>query len=73
MVLLADASADDVPVVIERIEQELALATESQGLTFSTGVVEREPCSDVDLAMLVDAADRQMYQQKVLRRLRQDG
>jgi diguanylate cyclase (GGDEF)-like protein len=73
VVLLTDTAADEVPAIIDRMRRELADdAAAPPVAAFSTGVVERPPGTDSTLADLVSAADREMYQQKVLRRLRRD-
>jgi diguanylate cyclase (GGDEF)-like protein/PAS domain S-box-containing protein len=70
-VVLLDARADELAAVVDRIRHELdADGDAPAGLTFSTGVVERVPGMEASLADLIDAADRDMYQQKVLSRLK---
>jgi diguanylate cyclase (GGDEF)-like protein/PAS domain S-box-containing protein len=70
-VLVVAAASDEVPQMIERITAELA-ATAAPRLTFSAGVAERSPASEVGLDELIGTADRSMYQRKVLSRLRRD-
>jgi diguanylate cyclase (GGDEF)-like protein/PAS domain S-box-containing protein len=71
VVLLVDTSARDVPMIIRRIGKEIAADPAApDALGFSTGVVERPPRLEAGLAELIDAADREMYQQKVMNRLR---
>lgn len=71
VVLLAETEPGDVAAIVERIHDELGGDREAPpALTFSTGVVERPALAEATLAELIDAADRDMYQHKVLRRLR---
>lgn len=69
VVLLVGAPSDEVPTIIDRIAGELP-ADGPHPLTFSTGVVERPAGDRTELDELIDAADRDMYQQKVVHRLR---
>jgi diguanylate cyclase (GGDEF)-like protein/PAS domain S-box-containing protein len=71
LVLLVDASKQHVTQVVERVRDALASGPSStKTLPFSTGSTERTPNLAVTLDELVAAADRDMYQQKVLHRLR---
>jgi diguanylate cyclase (GGDEF)-like protein/PAS domain S-box-containing protein len=71
VILLLDTPTHEVASISERISKELADdPLTPPGITFSTGVVERRPGADADLTEQIDAADRDMYQQRVLRRLR---
>ncbi|HEX4866051.1 MAG TPA: diguanylate cyclase [Acidimicrobiales bacterium] len=71
LVLLVDASSQDVTRVIDRVRAELASEpADAKTLSFSTGSAERPPHLDLRLDELIEAADRDMYQQKVLHRLR---
>jgi len=71
LVLLVDTGPDDVGRIVERMQAHLAADPETPPeLGFSTGLVERPPRLAATLGELVDAADRDMYQQKVLGRLR---
>jgi diguanylate cyclase (GGDEF)-like protein/PAS domain S-box-containing protein len=71
LVLLVDASSQDVTRVIDRVLAELASEpADAKTLSFSTGSAERPPHLDLRLDELIEAADRDMYQQKVLHRLR---
>lgn len=71
LVLLVDASREDASQVVDRVRDELASDPDKPtGLSFSTGSTERTPNLGVSLDRLIDAADRDMYQQKVLNRLR---
>lgn len=56
--------------LIDRIDAQLLRATLPMPIQFSVGVVERPPHGGSDLDELIDSADRDMYQHKVLRRLR---
>jgi diguanylate cyclase (GGDEF)-like protein/PAS domain S-box-containing protein len=70
--LVVDTPSEDVHLVIERISAELGTDPGAPDmLTFSFGVVERPAHSAATLSELVHAADQDMYQRKVLRRLRQ--
>jgi diguanylate cyclase (GGDEF)-like protein/PAS domain S-box-containing protein len=71
VVLLVGTPSDEVPRIIDRIAARLR-TDEAHPLTFSTGVVERPAGDQIDLDELIDAADRDMYQQKVVHRLRRD-
>jgi diguanylate cyclase (GGDEF)-like protein/PAS domain S-box-containing protein len=74
LVLIVDAPGGDVDLVIERIRHELAADEEAPaGVTFSTGVSERPPLLEATLSEVIDAADRDMYQNRVLRRLRRSA
>ncbi len=68
--LLSDASAGDAADVVRRISDGLEKAGAPPGTTMSHGVVERLPADDATLHELLDAADRAMYQEKLLQRLR---
>lgn len=71
VVLVVGATADDLPAVVDRMGRELAAEPGApEELTFSTGWVERSPGSTATLDDLVEAADRDMYQRRLLRRLR---
>ena len=74
VILAVDAPADKVAGIAERIRHELAVDPPvPRGLSFSIGVAERAPHDARSLDALVDAADREMYQQRMLRRLRAKG
>jgi diguanylate cyclase (GGDEF)-like protein/PAS domain S-box-containing protein len=69
--LALDATAEGVAHVADRIRHELAAErTAPPGLSLSIGAEERAPHDARSLDALVDAADREMYQQRMLRRLR---
>lgn len=68
VILMAGATADETRAVIHRIDEALAAVTPH--LSFSSGVTERQPASTRSLDHYVDAADREMYQHKLVRRLR---
>jgi diguanylate cyclase (GGDEF)-like protein/PAS domain S-box-containing protein len=71
VVFAADTSSDDVAGIADRIRGELGLDPAAPpGLSFSIGVVERSPRDERSLDALIDVADRDMYQQRTLRRLR---
>lgn len=71
VILIGDTPGDDVARVADRIRHELAMdPTAPPDLSFSIGVAERKPHEQRSLDALVDAADREMYQQRMLRRLR---
>lgn len=64
----------DVEAVVARIRRELENdPTAPSQLTFSTGRAERRPRSQQTLQALIDTADRDMYQHRMLRRLRGQG
>lgn len=68
--LAVGTPASSVESLLDRIEAQLARAVTPEPVTFTVGVVERPPHGWDDLEALIDAADRDMYQHKVLRRLR---
>ncbi|HEU5084409.1 MAG TPA: diguanylate cyclase [Acidimicrobiales bacterium] len=68
--LAVGTPAGAVPALARRIEEHLTRAALPVPLTFTVGAVERSPHGETDLDELIDAADRDMYQHKVLRRLR---
>lgn len=69
--LLLGTPSDEVPAIVARIHDELEADRDApESLGFSTGVVERMPGQVTSLDELIDASDRDMYRQKVLRRLR---
>ena len=68
--LAIDTPAAAVVALVERIEEELARDTTLPApLSISVGLAERAPHAPATLGELIDTADRDMYQQKVLRRL----
>ena len=72
LVLAADTSREGFDHLLDRISSELVSATDTpRPLTVSVGTAERAPRSMISLAELIDAADRDMYQRKVLRKLRE--
>lgn len=69
--LLLGTPSQEVPAIITRIHDELAADPNAPAsIGFSTGVIERTSGQVTSLDELIDAADRDMYRQKVLRRLR---
>ena len=70
VVLAVGATRTEATEVVERIDHELASGAAVGLVHFSWGAAERSPRSDLTLAALQDAADQDMYQQKVLSRLR---
>lgn len=71
VVLAMDATEEDATAVVDRVLRELDRTEAGGGVRFSWGAAERAPGDDADLAGLVDAADQDMYLQKVVRRVRQ--
>lgn len=70
VILLVDTSEHEVATIIDRIRTALADSpTGPQEVAFSTGTVERSPHLAASLQELVAAADRDMYEQRVLSRL----
>lgn len=76
VILLFDATGDDAELVLGRIAQHLDSESETKSergspppVTFSAGIVERRPESDLSLEALLEAADKRMYAQKTLRRV----
>lgn len=71
VILLSDTPPEEVIGIIERINDQLrADRSAPPGLAISIGVAERPAHDARRLDDLVDAADRDMYQQRMLRRLR---
>ncbi len=71
VVLLVDTAATEVDAVIARIEGAVAADPDApSGTAFSAGRTERLPGDDRTLGDLIDAADRDMYQSRLLERLR---
>lgn len=68
--LAVGTPAAAVPALLQRIEAHMERAALPVPLGFTAGAVERLPHHETDLNGLIDAADRDMYQHKVLRRLR---
>lgn len=64
-----DTPASAIDALVDRIDGMLATAPVAAPLTFSFGVAERAPGSEASLDALVEAADHDMYRNKVLRRL----
>ena len=74
VVLAADTSRREVERIVERVLDELHLdPTAPPALELSVGVEERAPHDERSLDALLEAADRDMYQQRLLRRLRSAG
>jgi diguanylate cyclase (GGDEF)-like protein/PAS domain S-box-containing protein len=72
--LLVGTPTDEVERVFDRIRAELAADPGAPArVEISTGRVERHPHDEESLADLLDAVDRAMYQQRLLRRLQGDG
>jgi diguanylate cyclase (GGDEF)-like protein/PAS domain S-box-containing protein len=70
VLLVADSSSADLRLLVDRIIAGLAAAAEgSIRFSISVGSVERPAGATSTLDELIDAADRDMYQQKVLRHL----
>jgi diguanylate cyclase (GGDEF)-like protein/PAS domain S-box-containing protein len=67
--LLVDTDLRGAQQVVERIRSELAPPPGREALSISTGAVERTPEVRAVLDELIAAADREMYQQKILNRL----
>lgn len=66
-----DTPASQVVAIVDRLCQELRTdPTTPAGLSLGVGVAERRPHDGRPLDDLVDEADRDMYQQRMLRRLR---
>ena len=70
LVLLVDARPEDVEGLVARLRDAVAGDTTAHGVTFTVGSVERRPGAMTPIGELVDAADRAMYANKVVRRLR---
>jgi len=68
--LAVGTPTDAVHALVDRIDAQLDRASLSAPVGFTVGIVERAPHGEHDLDELIDAADRDMYQHKVLRRLR---
>ena len=67
--LLVDTDAHGAAQVAERLRQEIDQVGDGRRLSVSTGVCERPPWTRMSLDELVDAADREMYQEKTIHRL----
>jgi diguanylate cyclase (GGDEF)-like protein/PAS domain S-box-containing protein len=73
VVLVGDSSPSEAERIADRVRQELAAdPSASPELSISVGIAERPPRDPRRLDELVDAADRDMYQQRMLRRLRRE-
>jgi diguanylate cyclase (GGDEF)-like protein/PAS domain S-box-containing protein len=71
VILAGETTAEDAARIIDRIRHELVTdPTAPPGLSFSTGVAKRTPHDARSLDALIEAADRDMYQQRMLHRLR---
>jgi diguanylate cyclase (GGDEF)-like protein len=71
VVLLVDTAATDVDAVIDRIATSVAADADApSGTAFSVGRVQRLPGETAALGDLIDAADRDMYQARLVERLR---
>lgn len=71
VVLAGDTPVTEMTTIADRIRQELAADPSTPpGLSISVGTNERPFHDERRLDELVDAADRDMYQQRMLRRLR---
>lgn len=74
VLLLVDTAATDVDAVIERIAHGLAADPDAPTSTaFSAGRTERRPGDERTLGDLIDAADRDMYQTRLVQRLREQS
>jgi diguanylate cyclase (GGDEF)-like protein/PAS domain S-box-containing protein len=69
IVLLVDTDLDGARLVEDRIRAGLGPGPDGEALSISTGTVERVPEVRALLDELIEAADREMYQQKILHRL----
>jgi diguanylate cyclase (GGDEF)-like protein/PAS domain S-box-containing protein len=71
ILLLYDARKADADVIIERIAAEVdGAGADVPPVKFSVGIAEREPNTEASLDDLIQAADRRMYENKTLRRVR---
>jgi diguanylate cyclase (GGDEF)-like protein len=73
VVLLVDARAEDVTGFSERLRQAIATDRVAPDVRFTVGSVERRPGTSTPIEALVEAADRAMYANKVVGRLRRAG
>lgn len=72
--LLVGSPGEEVERVVDRIRADLAADPAAPPrIEISTGRVERHPHDEATLTELLDAADRAMYQQRLLRRLQDDA
>lgn len=70
-ILLGETSQEDALRVIDRVRAELGADRSTPAeLSVSVGIAERPPHDARSLDDVIDAADRDMYQQRMLRRLR---
>lgn len=70
VILLVGTASHEIEAIIGRIERALSSDDGGRALTFSVGAVQRLPGSAIDLDALIDAADRDMYQRRMIERLR---
>ncbi len=68
--IAVDTSPAEIDAIVERIRGALRTTTGAGAVSFSFGRIERLPVSELTLTELLDAADRDMYQQRMLDRLR---
>ncbi len=71
VVVTCDATEPEVASIVDRIRRQLRDDPDAPaGLSLSIGVTERRPHDARSLDELIDEADRDMYQERMLRRLR---
>jgi diguanylate cyclase (GGDEF)-like protein len=75
-VLIADAAADSIPTVVDRVRDKLADWNESPHrryqLSFSIGIVPGDAAQLSHLEHLLDKADALMYDQKQSKKVSRD-
>lgn len=70
LIVVADATPAEADRVSKRVREHLETRSD-RVISVSCGVAERYPETDATLGQLIDAADRDLYRQRTLRRLRQ--